>query len=336
MIVREGVSLSSLTTFRVGGPVRYTIECSTVEEVTDAVAFAKEQGLPWRVLGEGSNVLASDEGFEGVLLLMRIPGVEQVVHGGMLTVTAGSGVSWDALVHVACSKGAWGLENLAGIPGTVGAAPVQNIGAYGAEVKDTLSEVHVLDAQTGEQKTFSNKECDFAYRSSRFKREPWLVILSVSFKLPLNGVPSLTYKDFSVAKATGQDLSTPASIATVVRSIRANKFPDLATHGTAGSFFKNPTISAEAFARLQEQYPELPGFPTADGIKIPIAYILDHVLHTRGYKEGAVGFFENHSLILVAEKNATENELNTFAKKFEARIKEVSNIDIEREVQTFP
>ncbi|MDQ1299447.1 MAG: UDP-N-acetylenolpyruvoylglucosamine reductase [Patescibacteria group bacterium] len=336
MIVSENVPLSTHTTLRVGGTARFFIECESKEDIQNALAFALEHGLLWSVLGEGSNVLAGDDVYNGVVIAIRIPGIAFVDAGEEVQITAGAGVAWDALVLEAARCGLWGLENLAGIPGTVGAAPVQNIGAYGAEVKDTLKEVSALDTRTGQIRILVRDECAFGYRDSIFKFSARFVILSVTFCLQKAAQPSIEYKDLKEALAQGTDLSTPASIGNAVRTIRGRKFPDLSLVGTAGSFFKNPTISEEAYASLKEKFSDMPGFPNARGVKIPTAFILDHMLGLRGYTEGNISLFENQPLVLVARNGATQKEIDTFANNIAARVHDATGIFIEREVRNFP
>ena len=332
MIVREHVSLASLSALRVGGPARFVCEATSEDEVREVVAFAKGKELSWRVLGEGSNVLASDDGFKGVVIRIRIPGI--VDDGGVLRV--GAGESWDGLVRYAADRELWGLENLAAIPGTVGASPVQNIGAYGTEVKSTVVSVTVFDTEAGEIKELSNADCAFGYRESRFKREPHLIILYVTFSLQSDGTPQLGYADLARAQSEGIKMSTPGEIGAAVREIRSRKFPDLNTCGTAGSFFKNPTISANEYQALTKTYPELPGFETDKGIKIPLAFVLDKILSLRGYAEENVALFANQPLVLVTHDGATEREVNSFANRIAEKVFDATGIKIEREVRTFP
>lgn len=336
MITRENVPLSSLTTLRVGGKAKTVIDCERREDIEGMVKFIQEQNLPWSVLGEGSNVLAQDEGYEGVVIAMRIQGIQAVETGDVVVLTAGAGVSWDDLVRTAAVRGLWGIENLAGIPGTVGAAPVQNIGAYGVEVKDTLSSLEVFNMDTASVEIIDNTECYFGYRDSRFKHDAHLVILSVSFRLLKTGKPNIQYKDLAAALEQGVDVSTPAAIGDAVRSIRARKFPDLTEVGTAGSFFKNPTISPVVYESLKERYADIPGFPNEEGVKIPVAFILDHVLNLRGYTMGNISLFQNQPLVLVAGPGATSREIDTFAKSIAAKVLDSTGIVIEREVRNFP
>ena len=163
MTVLENVPLGTLTTFKVGGNARFVISCETEQDIQEAVLFAKQKALPLYVLGEGSNVLANDEGYAGVVILMRIPGISYTEKTDTAVVTVGAGVSWDTLVKDVASRGLWGIENLAGIPGTVGASPVQNIGAYGAELSQTLLSVDACNSTDGTMHTLSIEECHVGY-----------------------------------------------------------------------------------------------------------------------------------------------------------------------------
>lgn len=334
MIVREQVPLSELTTFKVGGLVRFVCECESLEDVAEATDFAQSQNLPFMVLGEGSNVLARDQDYEGVVLLMRIRGTSYTDAGDQVLVVAGAGVSWDGLVSEAVERELWGLENLAGIPGTVGASPVQNIGAYGAELQTLFVSAHVFDAHTKTWSSYDREACQFAYRDSIFKRSRSLVIGEVTLTLSRVGAPQLGYSDLRTLVQEGKTLDTPRTIAENVRQVRSHKFPDLVQHGTAGSFFKNPIIEPELFASLCSQYGAMPSYPAVGGIKIPLAFILDHILGLRGYREGKVSLFGNQPLVLVADRGATAADIDAFANAIAKKVFEATGIVIEREVQT--
>lgn len=336
MIVHKQVPLSSLTTLKVGGPARYVVECLTADDVREGVLFAREQGVPFAPLGEGSNVLASDHGYDGVVLHIRIGGIETDESQDTVLLQAGAGVIWDTLVDLAIARGLWGVENLAGIPGTVGAAPVQNIGAYGAELADTLEFVDTINTETGEEKRLLKSECEFGYRESRFKREKHLVITRVALRLQKSGAPQVGYKDLQARLNAGEPLRTPREIARTVRTVRAQKFPDLRVLGTAGSFFKNPFISATEYDRLRGEYPELPGFIAGDVVKIPIAWILDHALTFRGFSMGPVSLFERQPLVLVAEPGASASDVESLAQHVASEVERTTGIRIEREVRMFP
>ncbi len=336
MNVEEHVPLKTLTTLRVGGNALVVASCESIEEVRAALTLSRERGLPLYVLGEGSNVLASDQGYEGIILRMNIPGLSFEEEGNRTLVRSGAGVSWDTLVHEAAERELWGVENLAGIPGFVGAAPVQNIGAYGADLKDTLLHVDALDARTGEVLRLSREECMLEYRDSKFKREPFLIITSVTLSLSKDPSPRIEYGDLLKAKERGEDLSTPKAIGAVVRSIRSGKFPDRSHYGTAGSFFKNPVLTPEVYEKLVARFGPVPQFPNPKGIKIPLAFVLDKVLGLRGYRKGNAWLFGAQPLVLVIDPEGTAQDIESLAQEIEARVKEATGIEIEREVRSLP
>lgn len=334
MMVREQVPLRELTTFKVGGLARFVCECASLDDIEEAVFFAESHHIPFTVLGEGSNVLARDKQYEGVVIQMRVPDVSYEDQNDAVLVTAGGGVSWDALVRESVEGGLWGLENLAGIPGTVGATPVQNIGAYGAELQSLFVRARVFDAGTKTWTSFDREACQFAYRDSVFKHNRALVIGEVTLKLSRMGAPQLGYSDLRALVQAGKILDTPSAIAENVRRVRSYKFPDLKLHGTAGSFFKNPIIESEVFASLCSRYGAIPSYPATGGIKVPLAFILDHILGLRGYREGRVSLFGNQPLVLVADTGATAADIDAFANGIAQRVFEATGISIEREVQT--
>lgn len=330
MIVREYVPLSSLTTLCVGGPARFVIAAASDEEVRAACAFARTRSAPLCVLGDGSNVLAKDEGYEGVIIMPRLIDMSF----GSEEAVVGAGVSWEAFVKEAASRNLWGVENLAGIPGTVGAAPVQNIGAYGAEVKDVISFVDVMRAHDGETERLTRSDCAFSYRDSIFKREEGRIILRVGFRLSGSGAPRLSYPDLMRARESGAPLMTAQQVGDAVRAIRAEKFPDLSSCGTAGSFFKNPVVSERAFDALKKEYPDIPGFEDGDTVKVPLAYILDKILGLRGYRKGSAHLYERQPLVLVLDRGGSVRDVEALARDVEARVFEATGIIVEREVRT--
>lgn len=333
MIVSENVPLSKYTTFRTGGNARYHIACNNAHEVFDAVDFALQRSLPWYVLGQGSNVLAPDEGYEGVLITIINNFIHYQEEGNTVVVTAGAGVSWDTLVQETVQRNLWGIENLAGIPGTVGASPVQNIGAYGVEIKDSFVRAQVCDIGRGIAFDVDTSFCAFGYRDSIFKRNKNLIICSVSFLLAKNGNAKTTYADVQKAVMAGADVSTPLVVANLIRTIRSKKFPDLAIYGTAGSFFKNPIITHEAYTRLCDSLGEIPSYSAEDGVKVPLAFILDKVLALRGFRMGHAWLFDAQPLVLVLDANGTSEEVITLAKYIATIVKEKTNIEIEFEVR---
>ncbi|MDE1966016.1 MAG: UDP-N-acetylmuramate dehydrogenase, partial [Patescibacteria group bacterium] len=294
------------------------------------------RGLPSYVLGGGSNVLAADDGYAGVIIRMNVPGIaEEAVAEDAARLIAGAGVSWDTLVAEAARRGLWGVENLAGIPGTAGAAPVQNIGAYGTELSGSLEWIDAVPAAADRVERLAAAELALAYRDSRLKREKGWTVLRIALRLRRDGAPMLAYRDLASRKEAGEPLRTPAEVGRAVREIRAGKFPDLSVSGTAGSFFKNPVIrSAEAKA-LAERYPGLPVYPADEETsKVSLAWILDCVLDARGLSVGGARLFERQPIVIVAGDGATAKDVELLAETVARRVEEATGISIEREVRT--
>ncbi|HEU0081129.1 MAG TPA: UDP-N-acetylmuramate dehydrogenase [Candidatus Paceibacterota bacterium] len=343
-VILENVPLAPYTTFKVGGAARFFCVAASEGELREALEYARERQIQTFILGGGSNVLVSDEGFQGLVIKLETKGVSYEIglDSGVL-VTASAGEAWDGLVAETVERGYWGLENLSAIPGTVGAAAAGNIGAYGVEVKDVIESVAAIHRDTLETRAFSSAECRFAYRDSFFKSKEGsrYIILSVAFRLSSVPRPNLSYKDLAerFAGQTSFSASHQADIRKAVIDIRAAKFPDYLPEspiGTAGSFWKNPVIDAARFRELKARYPDLPSFPVQEGkVKVPLAYILDKVCGLKGYARGHVGLFKNQPLVLVAEKGATAAEIDVFAENIASLILEKTEIEIAREVGSF-
>lgn len=334
--VRADVALAPYTTFRLGGPAAYFAEAATEEEIQAAALFAKEERLPLFVLGAGSNVLVDDEGLRALVVRVGVRGIAFEDRDEDVLLTAGAGESWDAVVDAAVKKGLFGIENLAGIPGSVGGAVVQNIGAYGAEVSSVFVHADVYDPKTDAFSRVTQEDAAFAYRDSVFKQRSGAIIVRAAFRLPRHGALSLTYGDLVRAQEAGVPLTSPLEVAFAVRSVRSGKFPHSAAEGTAGSFFKNPTLTAEESAALHARYPDLPQFVLADGhVKVPLAWILDKVLHLRGHKDGFVRAYEKQPLVVVAQAGATAHDVKMFTEKIAQQVFEATGVCIEREVEFF-
>ncbi len=331
--LKENIRLSQYTTLQVGGVADYVVEVTTEEELELVAQYASVQETPLLVLGGGSNVLVSDEGFRGIVALMKIGGITYHEVGDIVEVTAGAGVVFDALVADTTERELWGLENLSAIPGSVGATPVQNVGAYGVEVSHIISHVVAFNKKTFTKKTFSNQECAFLYRQSFFKTvegSEW-IILSVTFVLKKNYAPKLTYADLK--SLLDEPTLTPAQVRASVVAIRSAKFPNWHVVGTAGSFFKNPVIPIEQYNELKQHYSELPGYPEgSDKMKVSLGWILDKLCKLRGYTEGNVGLYEAQALVLVNHGGATAAEINSFVKNISEKVFLKTKIKIEREV----
>ena len=267
---------------------------------------------------------------------MCIADVAYMRNGEEVHVTAGAGVELDVLIAELAEKNLWGLENLSAIPGTVGAVPVQNVGAYGVEACDVIHSVCVYDVTNDVVTTLPNNACAFAYRDSIFKKEHGkkYIILSVTFIVSESGAPKIAYKDLKTFFETHD--SAPVKVLDVrnaIIAIRSKKFPDWHIMGTAGSFFKNPIITQEAYRALVAKYPEIPGFLLDDGmVKIALGWVLDHVCGMRGVWVGNVGLYEHQALVLVCTKNATAAEIKNFSQMIIDTVFEKTNIVVEREV----
>lgn len=304
----EDVSLAPYTTLGIGGPARFFCTPTTPAEIHIALVEAKNRALPVFVLGGGSNLVIADSGWPGLVLRPSL------THQVGLTI--GAGMDWNDFVDHCVSQNLAGVECLAGIPGTVGATPIQNVGAYGQEVADVISAVTALDRQSLEVRTFSNAECHFAYRHSRFNTEEldrWL-ILEVAFALKENAAPNLTYRD--LIHHFGPDASpTLTEVAATVRQIRAQKGmvvdPTDPDSRSAGSFFKNPLL------RTSEAPGSAPRFVQPDGtVKVPAAWLIERSGLMRGETlAGGIGLSSKHILALVNQGGGSAADIIEAAKK---------------------
>lgn len=332
LAIREQVPLHTYTTLNVGGAADYLIEVCSVEELRAALTFARERTTaPPLILGGGSNVLVNDDGYRGVAIVIQLLDREYVSDDTNVLLRVGAGENLDEVIAETVNKGLWGLENLSAIPGTMGATPVQNVGAYGVEVSSLISEVQALHRETLEEKIFSSEDCQFGYRDSYFKTEAgrkW-IITNVTFRLTTQARPILTYA--SLILLQDQDV-TQHTIRETVMTIRAGKFPDWKEVGTAGSFFKNPIISQEQFAALLQTHKELPGYPAGDQVKVSLGYILDKICGLRGYCKNGVCLYEKQALVLTAEKGTTATDIKNFAAEISEKVFEKTSITIEPEV----
>lgn len=329
MQVRSDVRLADLTTLAVGGPIERLLEVESSEELVAAVRDADEAGTPLLLLGGGSNVVAPDEGWPGDVVLVRSRGIER--DGDSLTVQAGH--DWDELVAYTVENGLAGIEALSGIPGSTGATPIQNVGAYGQEVAQTITAVRVYDRAEKAERTLSPADCGFAYRDSRLKREPGrFVVLDVTYALhPGAESRPVTYAE--LARTLGVQPGEPAPLADVreaVLGLRRGKGmvwnPADPDSRSAGSFFTNPIVPAEKAVE------GCPSWPAGDGlVKLSAAWLVQHGGFGRGTREGNVGTSSKHSLALTTEDGATAAELLAFADRVVATVEEKFGVTLERE-----
>jgi len=335
----ESVPLAGLSTLGVGGPARYYARAASAESVAAAASWALDEGLPLLFLGGGSNLVVSDDGFPGLVVHLLIRGVQAVPTGGAVELTAGAGEPWDPLVERAVSEGWAGFECLSGIPGLVGATPMQNVGAYGQDVSETITRVRVLDLRTGEMDELDREECGFGYRDSRFKREDRgrYVILGVTYRLRPGGPPSIRYADLERHLAA-QGIGTPtlADTRCAVIDVRRRKSmvidADDPNRRSVGSFFMNPVVPAreaqriEAALRSDGALPageKMPAFPAADGgTKLSAAWLIERAGLRRGYRRGRAGISTNHTLAIVNCGDATAQEVVALAREIRDRVRD--------------
>jgi UDP-N-acetylmuramate dehydrogenase len=313
MQVLEHVPLAPLTTLQVGGPARYFATATTAAEVQQAVHWARSRQLPLFVLGGGSNLVVADAGFPGLVLKIAIGGVERRSEDGKQVFEAGAGVEWDALAAQAVATNCAGVECMSGIPGTVGGTPVQNVGAYGQEVSQTISEVQVLDLRDGQLRSLCNETCGFAYRSSIFNGDERgrFIILKVAYALEPGGKPTIGYRDLKKHFGSHGSDATLSEVRDAVRKIRLSKAM-LIVEGdedarSAGSFFKNPVLDPAEYERLAALAGgALPCYPApGQQHKIPAAWLVENAGFHKGYTRGKVGISRKHALAIVNRGGAT-------------------------------
>ncbi|PIP74001.1 MAG: UDP-N-acetylenolpyruvoylglucosamine reductase [Candidatus Lloydbacteria bacterium CG22_combo_CG10-13_8_21_14_all_47_15] len=334
----EQAPLAQRTTFRIGGSARYFCEAATVAELKKAIGFARRHGVPFFILGCGSNVLFSDDGFNGLVITMTNRGSSFKQEAESVLAVVEAGENWDSFVGKSTELGLFGIENLSAIPGSVGAAPVQNIGAYGQEVKDTLAWVDVFDTEREEVARLENAECRFGYRDSIFKTEAGrrFVIIQVAFRLCPSGKVITSYRGvLNALEKENISRPTPADMRRIITAIRADKLPDVSRVGTAGSFFKNPVVLGGIATALAEQYPDMPRFRAAadGGVKLSAAWLIEHLSGMKGARRGDAGVYENQAIVLVNTGSARADDILYLAEEIEQKIFARTGIKLEREVQ---
>ena len=317
MTIQEHVPLAPLTTMQVGGPARYLGAAESEDEVREAVRFANTRKLPLFVLGGGSNLVVADSGWPGLVLKVATGGITQT-SGAMFE--AGAGVNWDDLVAQAVSRNCAGVECLSGIPGSVGGTPVQNVGAYGQEVSDTIESVRVLDRKEDRVLDLDKASCGFQYRTSIFNTtgRGRYIILRVSFRLIEDGAPSLKYADLKEHFVAWPTQPSLAQVREAVRQIRRSKgMLIVAGHAdsrSAGSFFKNPILTDVRFQdltrRAESRGLQIPSYPALDAQrKISAAWLVEHSGFARGFTLGAAGISDKHALALINTGKASAADI---------------------------
>lgn len=351
MNAHERVPLAPRTTFAIGGPARFFIECGSEEDVQEALRFASERALPVAVLGGGSNVLAADQGVEGVVLQVAWSQVRVELTDGSVHVHAGAGAEWDAVVKRMTEEGHVGLESMSGVPGTVGGGVVQNIGCYGAQLSDVFVSARVLDRRDpGKGSIIIGKEaCRFSYHDSVFGQEPGrYLVLEATFRLMPGGKPRLAYADSrfdmaSLAKELGR-APTARDVRELVLKVREEKGTLAHCYRSAGSFFHMPFVSAETFREVERRARALDSekemclrpwaWVQADGsYKLAPGFLLEYTEFKKGYVRGQVGISPKHTLTIINLGNARASEVAALARDMQRAVHALFDVHLEREVE---
>lgn len=335
MIIQKDIQLKPFNTFGIEATAKYFIEVSSIEQLQEILQNPDYQSTERLILGGGSNMLLTKD-FEGLVIKIAIKGFEVVNENeDNIWLKVGAGVVWHDLVLQCVNQNYAGMENLSLIPGTVGAAPMQNIGAYGIEIKEIFEELQALEIATGEIKTFDKTSCSFGYRESIFKHEAKgkYIILNVTFKL--NKRPTFHIEYGAIKDTLGEmgisEMSIKA-ISDAVIHIRQSKLPNPAEIGNAGSFFKNPEIPNSQFEALKAQFPTIPSYPVSDtSTKVPAGWLIEQA-GWKGQRFGNVGVHAKQALVLVNYGGGKGEEIKDLSQKIQASVKEKFGIQLSVEV----
>lgn len=340
--IAEHVPLAPFATLGIGGPARYFARATNIESLVAGVEWARARALPLFVLGGGSNIVVSDKGFPGLVLQVQLRGIEPTVHSDSAMVVVRAGENWDSLVSLCVEKGWAGIECLSGIPGLVGATPVQNVGAYGQEVSETLVSVEALDLRTNSLATIDSAGCEFEYRSSRFKTTDRgrFIITGVSFRLVPNGRPAIRYlevRDFLLKNGCeNPETASLKDVRNAVLTIRKRKAMVIDSSDpdsrSVGSFFVNPVINREALDRLRSIHSnlsEVPNFAAGEGmVKLSAAWLIEQSGMSRGYVRGRAGISRKHTLAIINLGGGTAIEVIGLAEEMKSRVLDKFGIEL--------
>lgn len=349
LTIQKNISLSQFTTLHLGGRAKYFCSCSSVVELREVVQFAKGKHLRTHILGGGSNTIFADKGFDGLVVKIDLRGVSFVDDGNDILVTAKSGEDWESFVKMCVEKGFAGIECLSGIPGSVGATPIQNVGAYGQEVKDTIETIKALERDTLTEKELLNADCGFSYRQSRFKFQDSgkYIVTDVTFRLNKNGRPTINYPEVKKIVEASVPIASLAdgkesleAVRNIVLSLRKKKSMVIDANDpnsrSVGSFFMNPVVDSGQYSRISNQWKifgdgtEVPSFLLEGKIKIPAAWLIEKSGFKKGYAKNGVGISKNHPLALV-NYNGTTKALLALAEEIRDGVEKMFGIRLELE-----
>jgi len=342
MTIRENVPLAPLTTLGVGGPARYLVDVCSEEDIRGALRFAKENRAPVFVLGGGSNLVVADSGWPGLVLKIAIEGIATSKDGRSMLYDVGAGVEWDAFVAHAVADNSAGVECLSGIPGTVGGTPVQNVGAYGQDVSETIESVQAFDLKQNRTVILNSEDCGFQYRSSVFNttERNRYIILRVTFRLTPGAPPALKYVDLQKWFSDSVSTASLAQVREAVREIRHRKgmliVPGDEDCRSAGSFFKNPVLEEAEFHELVERARgkgfSVPSYPALDAQrKVSAAWLVEHSGFAKGFTLGAAGISKKHALALINAGQAHAVDILRLKERIQQGVKDSWGVDLEPE-----
>lgn len=340
MNIREQVNLQNHSTMRLGGTADFGCEVTTRDELVEAVSWARDRHLPFRVIGSGSNIIWADDGFNGLLIVNRIENIDfSETDEQTNLVTVGSGLNWDEFVAKTVAAGLSGIEAMSLVPGTCGATPIQNVGAYGQDVSQAIVNLEAYDTSTNQFVTILNAECDFGYRTSRFNRADRGRFLIVSLTFRLSKLPPTPpfYPPVNEYLESYKLEATAANIRTAVVAIRTSKLPDPAKIGNTGSFFANPIISHDLFKSLHDQYDDLRFWEAESGVKVSGAWLIEHA----GFKdfhdsETGMATWTNQPLVLVNESAPNTAALLRFKQKIVDAVQTQFGVTLRQEPELLP
>jgi UDP-N-acetylmuramate dehydrogenase len=334
MMTQAHADLRQLNTFGIAAKAAVLVMAGKTADLDALAATPGFETRDWAVLGGGSNILFTGDVNRPVVRI-AIPGLKVVAEAGQrILIEAGAGVVWHKLVMWSLDQGLSGLENLSLIPGTVGAAPIQNIGAYGVELRDVFDSLEAWHIADGRVRTYAAADCAFGYRDSVFKRDlkGACIITKVRFALRRNGPVNIEYGAIrDVLKERGIGSPSPRDVAEAVMAIRRSKLPDPAHIGNAGSFFKNPTLPIKAYEALKTAHPDMPGYLSNGGMKVPAGWLIEQA-GWKGFRDGDAGVHAKQALVLVNHGQATGAEIRALSDRIRADIRERYGIDLETEV----
>jgi UDP-N-acetylmuramate dehydrogenase len=342
MTIQENIPLAPLTTLQVGGAARYFAAAASEDDVREATRFARAQRLPLFVLGGGSNLVVADSGWPGLVLKIAVGEITRQAEGSSVLFDAGAGVNWDDFVAQAVAQNCAGVECLSGIPGGVGGTPVQNVGAYGQEVSETIESVRALDLQRDQIVTLPKQACGFRYRTSIFNtvERGRYIILRVTYRLAPDGAPSLRYTDLQRRFASWTGSPSLAEVRDAVRQIRHSKGMLIvagdADCRSAGSFFKNPVLTEAQFGdlknRAQSRGLNVPSYPALDAQrKVSAAWLVEHSGFTKGFTLGGAGISHKHALALINTGAANASDIVRLKEKIQQGVQDAWGILLEPE-----